>query len=96
LESEESRIWQKEAYFSAPKGNFGPFFKSVVFALAALEPPAVVGDLLERIAGRHHGRSRIVIDRDALDCVAGDVERLGDHHRDRIADMHIGLPSRFL
>ena len=31
---------------------------------------------------------RRVIDRNALGCVAGDVERIGDHHRDRIADMH--------
>ena len=44
--------------------------------------------LLERIARGHHGRPRRVIDSDALGCVAGDVERIGDHHRERIADMH--------
>ena len=44
--------------------------------------------LLERLARRHHGRPRRVIDRDGFGRVAGEIERVGDHHRDRIADMH--------
>ena len=44
--------------------------------------------LLEGVARRHHGRPRRVIDRDGFGRVTRAIERVGDHHRDRIADMH--------
>ena len=43
---------------------------------------------LERLARRHHGGARRVVDLDALGGVAGQIERVGDDDRDRIADMH--------
>ena len=42
---------------------------------------------LERLARRHHGRARRIVDLDALGGVAGEIERVGDDDGDRIADM---------
>ena len=42
---------------------------------------------LERLARRHHRGARRVVDLDALGGVAGKLQRVGDHDRDRIADM---------
>jgi hypothetical protein len=42
---------------------------------------------LEGVTRRHYGRAWGVIDRHAFGAVAGAVERVGDHDRDRIADV---------
>ena len=43
---------------------------------------------LDSCARGHHGRSRRVIDRDGFGRITGAIERVGDHHRDRITHMH--------
>ncbi len=42
---------------------------------------------LERVARRHHRGPRRIVDRDALGRVARELERVGNHHRHRIADV---------
>ena len=43
---------------------------------------------LERLARRHHRGTRRVVHGHALGRVPRKIERVGDHHRHRIADMH--------
>jgi hypothetical protein len=43
--------------------------------------------LLEGVSRRNNRGPRRIIDLDALRCIAGKLERIGDHDRHRIADM---------
>ena len=42
---------------------------------------------LERLARRHHRWPRCIVDRDVFGRIAGMVERVGNHHSHRIADV---------
>ncbi len=48
----------------------------------------------EGVARRYDRGPRRIVDRDTLGGVARLVERVGDHHRDRIADMHHAVDAR--